>query len=223
MLSPGLRLVALADVGTDVSLSPYESAWGITLGGVRRLMQRGEPGLAEIRPNIAFAIAGAARFTGYGGFAVIKLGYKVMNTAVGPLESMGRLRYIDGCSDTLLIGPHRKGEPCLNHLHFPAGIHQTLHTHPSERIGMITAGQGKAFNGDLQKDVPLLAGNVFYMLPGTVHAFSTRETRGMDVVAWHPDSDMGPTDTDHPMLNRTIVNGQSAAAMPDIQTQSIAE
>ena len=27
----------------------------------------------------------------------------------------------------------------------------------------------------------------------------------MDVVAFHPDSDWGPTDAAHPMLNRTYV------------------
>ena len=26
----------------------------------------------------------------------------------------------------------------------------------------------------------------------------------LDVIAWHPDSDFGPTDQDHPMINRTL-------------------
>ena len=29
----------------------------------------------------------------------------------------------------------------------------------------------------------------------------------MCVIAYHPDSDFGPTDDDHPMVNRTIVDG----------------
>jgi len=28
----------------------------------------------------------------------------------------------------------------------------------------------------------------------------------MDIIAYHPDSDFGPTDIDHPMLNRTYIN-----------------
>jgi hypothetical protein len=43
----------------------------------------------------------------------------------GPCEAFGRLRYIDGCSDSLLVGPAVRGDPCLNHLHFPPGVSQT--------------------------------------------------------------------------------------------------
>jgi len=25
------------------------------------------------------------------------------------------------------------------------------------------------------------------------------------VIAWHPDSDFGPRDDDHPMINRTLI------------------
>jgi hypothetical protein len=46
----------------------------------------------------------------------------------GPVEEHGRVRYIDGCTDSLLNAPQLRGEPCLNHLHFPRGIDQTLHT-----------------------------------------------------------------------------------------------
>ena len=44
----------------------------------------------------------------------------------GPIEAMGRLRYIDGCTDSLLIPPWRRGEACLNHLHIPPGVEQTM-------------------------------------------------------------------------------------------------
>ena len=58
----------------------------------------------------------------------------------GPIERAGRLRYIDGCTDSLLIPPWRMGEACLNHLHIPAGTKQTMHTHPSDRIGVVFKG-----------------------------------------------------------------------------------
>jgi Cu/Ag efflux pump CusA len=38
------------------------------------------------------------------------------------------------------------------------------------------------------------------------HRFIT-DTHTMDVIAYHPDSDWGPTHDEHPMVNRTWVNG----------------
>lgn len=40
----------------------------------------------------------------------------------------------------------------------------------------------------------------------------------MDVIAYHPDSDTGPTYDDQPMINRTIVDGVSAADIDEIRT-----
>jgi len=65
----------------------------------------------------------------------------------GPLEATGRLRYVDGCSDTLLVCPPRLGEPCLNHLHIPPHTQQSEHFHPSLRIGVIARGAGVCHTG----------------------------------------------------------------------------
>jgi mannose-6-phosphate isomerase-like protein (cupin superfamily) len=133
----------------------------------------------------------------------------------GPVESVGRLRYIDGCSDTLLISPPRCGDPCLNHLHFPAGISQTMHTHPSVRIGVVVRGSGYCHTPAGSQ--PLRA-NMCWALPANAqHRFVTTDDT-LDVVAWHPDSDTGPKDDDHPMLNRTVVDGVPASQLPAIQT-----
>ena len=40
----------------------------------------------------------------------------------------------------------------------------------------------------------------------------------MDVIAYHPDSDFGPQDEDHPMINRTIVDGVQASRIKDIHS-----
>lgn len=69
--------------------------------------------------------------------------YDGMRMFGGPIEQTGRLKYIDGCTDSVLISPVRKGDPCLNHLHFPTGINQTMHTHPSLRIGLVIRGAGE--------------------------------------------------------------------------------
>jgi quercetin dioxygenase-like cupin family protein len=133
----------------------------------------------------------------------------------GPIESTGNLRYVDGCSDSLLLSPYLYGMSCLNHLHFPVGIDQTPHTHPSDRLGMVVKGHGLCHLED--EVVPLIPGRTFVIGKDTKHKFSTTEST-MDVIAWHPDSDFGPLDDDHPMINRTIVDGISANQLTDIRT-----
>lgn len=163
-----------------------------------------------------------------GGRALIiqAMHYDGMRTFGGPVERFGRLKYIDGCTDSLLISPVRKGDPCLNHLHFPPGIRQTMHTHPSIRIGIVYRGEGMCITP--WEKIPLTEGMVFIINPENgqtykdfavgSHCFNT-DLRTMDIVAWHPDSDFGPTDEVHPMISRTIVNGVSASNIKEIQTK----
>jgi quercetin dioxygenase-like cupin family protein len=133
--------------------------------------------------------------------------YRGMKAAGGPLEDTGRLRYIDGCSDTGLIGPIKQGDPCLNHLHFPPGIVQTMHTHPSVRIGLVARGRGicRAPTGDFAME----QGDVFVIPTGALHGFTT-EGDTMDIIAFHPDSQVGPTDERHQMLEATLLPAEAA-------------
>jgi hypothetical protein len=55
---------------------------------------------------------------------------------------------------------------------------------------------------------------------GGEHKFSTPYGEELQVIAFHPDSDFGPTDEDHPMLNRTIVQGVSAKHLTAIRSGS---
>jgi quercetin dioxygenase-like cupin family protein len=119
-----------------------------------------------------------------------------------PLEQDGRLQYIDGCTDSLLVYAPRLGDPCLNHLHFPVGIDQTFHTHPSIRMGYVARGNGVASFPD--GDHNLNTGDIFLLPVDTLHRFRT-PNESMDIIAFHPETDTGPTDEDHPMLNRTII------------------
>jgi hypothetical protein len=125
---------------------------------------------------------------------------------VGALEERGRLAYIDGCSDSILASPPRLGDPVLNHLHFPRETRQTLHRHPSMRLGVVARGRGKAIVGTSEH--ALEAGTAFAIDAHELHAFATSAS-SMDVVAFHPDSDWGPTDGAHPMLNRTYLKRDS--------------
>lgn len=161
-----------------------------------------------------------------------RTGYTAVTAIGGPAEAKGRLKYIDGCTDSLLIPPVKKGNPCLNHLHFPPGITQTAHTHPSHRIGVVIRGSGECVTpfGNL----PLEQGSMFVIkeysgeekaigLDGKMyetgtHKFDTAD-QNLDVIAFHPDSDFGPEDEFHPMINRTIVGGVSANAIDEIRTK----
>ena len=131
----------------------------------------------------------------------------------GPVEPSGRLRYIDGCTDSVLVAPIRRGDPCLNLLHLPAGTLQTNHVHPSVRVGLVVRGHGRCvLSGGVAEGVETLApGTVFLLAPDTVHRFETDADEALLLMAWHPDSDTGPTDDDHPMLNRTFVGDTGAA------------
>lgn len=139
-------------------------------------------------------------------FLVARLGYKCQNN-IGWAEEKGRLSYIDGCTDSMLIYPPRQGDPSLNLLYFPSGINQSQHTHPSIRIGCVINGQGISDtwnNGDyLSHD--LVTGVNFCLEENELHRFRTSNS-SMTVIAWHPDGDWGPTDHNHAMLNRTYVN-----------------
>jgi mannose-6-phosphate isomerase-like protein (cupin superfamily) len=140
---------------------------------------------------------------------------------MGWLEIMGRLRYIDGCTDSLLVPPIKMGDPCLNLLYFPKNTDQTMHTHPSDRIGMILSGYGVCVTEDSESEThtPLKPGMLFCIHAGGRHKFRT-EDKVMRVLAYHPDSDFGPTDEVHPMINRTMIDGVSASKLPEIHTAS---
>ena len=159
-------------------------------------------GVLTLTEGSYFCVPGSFRLETEGAVAVIeRLGFRGL-FAAGRLESKGRLAYIDGCSDTLLVYPPRLGDPVLNHLHFPTAIDQTVHSHPSIRLGVVARGHGIAHGPGWEH--PLAQGDVFLLEPHEKHAFRTREAT-MDVIAFHPDSDWGPTDEHHPMRNRTYL------------------
>ena len=174
-------------------------------------------GRFEISSGMYFSVPGELEIFGTGhGFVATRLDYRGFFQVGGPAEPRGRLAYIDGCSDSLLIAPPVLGDPCLNLLHLPPGTEQTQHTHPSCRVGMIADGCGVCRTP--AGDFDLRAGNIFQMAPEAVHSFHTSE-HSLRVLAWHPDSDTGPSHQDHPMINRTIVEGVSAARLKHLRTR----
>lgn len=133
------------------------------------------------------------------------------------VEPTGRLRYIDGCTDSLLIPPVRKGEPCLNFLHIPPNVEQTMHTHPSDRVGVVLDGRGQCVTPE---GVTELVGGVIWRIPANApHRFRT-DGKPLRIVAFHPDSDFGADHDDHPMLNKSLVDGVSAKHLTEIRTRA---
>lgn len=180
-------------------------------------------GTFELSAGMYFSIPGDATIkSGTGsrngaGFVATRLGYKGFFQLGGPAEEQGRLSYIDGCSDSLLISPVVEGDPCLNLLYLPPQTTQTEHTHPSCRLGMIASGRGICRTP--RDEFPLQPGDVFEISADALHSFHTLE-ESLRVIAWHPDSDFGPTHRNHPMINRTIIEGESAATLSSHGKQS---
>lgn len=187
-----------------------------------------EGGVRVLSDNAHWALYEGQYFSFRGGFqfdlfkksrivVLQKLDFLGINVAGGPIEEKGRLKYIDLCSDTLLVAPPYLGDPCLNHLHFPIGIDQTEHTHPSVRAGAVARGAGWCETPEGRSE--LEPGVIFTIPRDGKHRFVT-DLSYMDIIAYHPDSDWGPTDEVHPMVNRTWVDGHKIDNTVGIHTQA---
>jgi quercetin dioxygenase-like cupin family protein len=94
---------------------------------------------------------------------------------------------------------------------------QTAHTHPSMRVGMVIEGSGTCVTPDQKYN--LSPGKIFIIHEEGHHKFKTAPGKHLTIVAYHPDSDFGPVDEDHPMINRTMVEGVSAREIEEIRTR----
>lgn len=199
---------------------PNSSYYGFVFNsanGTRARLQTASGRVFELDKGMYFASNEPLVICNGVGIVIERMMQRTMNMVGGPVEDKGRLKYIDGCTDSLLIPPVKKGDPCLNSLHFPEGIDQTMHTHPSMRVGMVSKGDGVCITPE--KETPLYTGQVFIIHEEGEHKFRTEKGQQMTVIAYHPDSDFGPEDEEHPMINRTIVGGVSAKKLDAIRTK----
>jgi len=188
---------SIAKIQNNVAQFPTGTAFGVVLEGVavvgERLVNAGEY-FCRTTPVTIEALGITAVF--------VRNEWTGDNVIAGVIAPQGNVKYIDGCTDSLLVCPPRLGDPCLNALYFPPQTNQTFHTHPSQRLGAVLSGKGYACTED--SEVELMPGTVFLLETGKVHRFRT-EDEPMVVIAYHPDSDWGPTDEVHPMINRTVI------------------
>lgn len=192
------------------TLPKNSSGYGYVLEGIMRMEHKdGSVTLAPV--GMVFAFDDTIKFTAEKPntriWIAIRHGFRVPFTITKP-ETKGRLSYIDGCSDTLLVYPPRLGDGSLSLLYFPAGIDQSWHTHPSIRLGFVASGEGVAHwtsPTGRKMETKLTAGSSFMLPAHGLHRFCTKPDREMRILAYHPDGDWGPTDAAHTMLNRTYL------------------
>lgn len=137
-------------------------------------------------------------------------GYRGLPIFGGPTEVDGRLAYIDNSRASILVSPARVGDPVLNLLVFPPNIEQSSHLHPSLRLGLVIKGHGQCRME--RESIPLEVGTVFALEAGQIHGFNSG-SEGLSVIAYHPDSDVGPTDEVHPMKSRTYLVNEAKALL----------
>ena len=125
---------AAAWSGTLLNVDANTTHYGVVLEGPAEL--RTGHGTFTLGTGFYFSVPGRFELSGGRGMLASKTSYTGFFKIGGPIETHGRLRYIDGCTDSLLISPPVKGDPCLNFLYIPPNLDQTAHTHPSCRIGL---------------------------------------------------------------------------------------
>jgi hypothetical protein len=164
-----------------------------------------------------FCLPGSGTLSGAdaSGLVITCLYHDSLFTLGGPIEAAGRLAYINGGTNSVLIAPPMLGDPCLHAMYLPPNIQQTLHTHPSYRIGIVVDGSGNVETPQYTRALQL--GDLFLISANEVHRFCTGNS-GLTAVMFHPDSDVGFTHRDNPMLRRTLIDGVSAVNLPQIHS-----
>ncbi len=162
---------------------------------------------AAISVNKSFTVnsnSGNAVVIEYPGLHLLESRYYVQNKL-----DMGNLSYMDGGTNTTAINPGRLGDPVINYVHFPNGMFQTLHTHPSHRIGMVVKGKGRVELDDGMFELD--QGDVFFLRRNVLHNFHCPYDQDVVLFVFAPDTGTGPTDEVNPLKIRTYVGQQRYA------------
>jgi mannose-6-phosphate isomerase-like protein (cupin superfamily) len=204
-VDPQFPTSVIIPAGKTIVVAEGDTVFGFVMSGVCTI--DGPHFRQEIREGMFFSLPGHLTAYGFHGMMCVRQKYQGLSLWGGPVERLGRLKYIDGCSDTLLVAPTIKGDPCLNYLYVPPNVDQTAHVHPSVRVGCIIEGAGTCRLSD--GIVDLRRGTIFILPANETHSFHTANYP-LRIVVYHPDSDFGPTDQVHPMLNRTLIGSDAA-------------
>ncbi len=216
--------------GNRLALPATGTHFGYVFQGHPKLSHHGDTESYTLHPGMYFSLPGAGQIgreanspddPGHSsGIVVTRLAHHGVFSLGGPIESTGRFAYINEGTNSLLIPPTYRGDPCLHALFFPPYVDQTLHTHPSYRIGIVVSGNGECETPD--GIMALVPGTGLVIPTNDSHKFRTGASP-LAMVMFHPDSDIGFTHQHNPMLNRTFVAGVSAAQLPELQTKLSAQ
>lgn len=212
--------IFMAWSGDCIQLPSTGTHFGFVYSGQPMLYRSTGSQEYKLHPGMYFSLPGEGWIGSpdSSGFVVSCPNFQGVFLIGGAIEPVGRLGYINGGTDNVLIPPIMLGNPCLNALYFPPGVDQTSHTHPSYRLVMVIEGSGECETPD--SNIQLEPGISIFIPPNSLHKFRTTNDK-LTVVCFHPDSDTGFTHTDHPMLKRTMVSGISASNLPEIHTKTV--
>ena len=129
------EVLALPDRGTH---------YGFVWQGTASLKRTGQVAWVPLQAGMYFSLAEASTLCGESaaGVVVSCTAHRGEFLLGGPVADVGRLAYIDGGTTSLLVAPLEAGDPCLHALYMPAQVVQTVHSHPSDRVGIVIRGTG---------------------------------------------------------------------------------
>jgi mannose-6-phosphate isomerase-like protein (cupin superfamily) len=200
----------------EIVLSSQGNHFGYVFSGRSQIRQDNGNGY-WLNEGMYFSLPTASVIDGEksSGFVITRTGFNHAFTLGGPVAAPGEFAYIDGGRTDILLPPMRKGDPGLYGLHFPPGVDQKMHNHESDRVVLVISGCGCCLTPDQRCDFS--PGMVLRIPRREKHKFMTFD-QGLSMVIFHPDSEMGFSDTNHPMLVQTYIDGVSAAQLPHLHT-----
>jgi mannose-6-phosphate isomerase-like protein (cupin superfamily) len=204
-----------------ISFTDRGAHFGYVFTGRSQITQADGSGYL-LNAGMYFSLPGAGLIGGEksSGFVITCTGFNHAFTLGGPVAAPGEFAYIDGGRTDILLSPMRQGDPGLYGLHFPPGVDQTMHDHESDRVVLVVSGSGCCLTPDQRCD--FVPGMVLRIPRKEKHKFMTF-TENLSLVIFHPDSEIGFSDTNHPMLLQTYIDGISAAQLTHLHTPASLE
>lgn len=150
-----------------------------------------------------FRTSGPSNISGGLGLLISMATAQERSLKIGEIPQRGYLEYKPGGRMAAICPPDVRGDPNLNMLEMDPTIRdQDDHFHPSVRVNIVITGSVTCFTHNAPPR-ELFPGDVIVLHPKQHHRFVAGD-QGMRFVAFHPDSNYGPTRDDNPMLNNTF-------------------
>lgn len=173
--------------------------FGVTVG--KNCSVHDSEGKILLPENYYFRLGPGVKIRGKSALVVL-VAMPPRETKFGKIPQRGAIEYEPGGQETTLVYPDIFGEPTLNFLSMePHFRDQLMHWHDAIRINIVISGEVFC---ETPSHAPVTCnrGSIIILPNGALHRFRTNST-GMKFVAFHPDSEFGPTPKNNPMFNKT--------------------